>query len=150
ERPIHFGEGARVGAVLFESEAGHAAHPFEVGAGAEGVTLALQHDDSRRALDLACRGGHRADELRVERVLAFRPRNGDARDRALDRRADHARSNICTCQKIPRLDAASRSPASRAIATIAAGSWKNTRKGLRKVEIGRASCRERVLGSVAA
>jgi len=82
------GQRAGVLEVLIKRVVGHRAHPGEVSAGAERISLAPEHDTAsiaRHRID-----GHTElrDELRVERVLHFGARQGDAGDPPLvDREA---------------------------------------------------------------
>ena len=76
----HLRQRAGVGDVLREAEIGHAAHPVEVRAGAEGVALAAKDDGARSGIDAAEEVAQLRDEVRVERVAHVRARERDPGD----------------------------------------------------------------------
>ena len=68
--------------VLLFAELGRAAHPVQVGAGAEGTALARQHRDARRAVGADRLEGlvQRGDDLLVEGVVHLGPPECDGGD----------------------------------------------------------------------
>ena len=82
DRLEHLPHRVRVGDVLVDGEADRGAHPVDVGAGAERRTLARE-DDRPRLADVDERLPELADQLGVERVAPFRPRERDPQHRSL-------------------------------------------------------------------
>src|SRR5262249_20103596 len=71
---------------------GHRAHPAEIGAGAEGLAMAAEHNRAQRGVGAERRKGlcELGDDLVVERVAHIRPVEEDARHRAVARDVEGA------------------------------------------------------------
>ncbi len=82
DRLEHLAHRVRVRDVLVERERDRRAHPLDIGAGAKARALAGE-DDCSRAADVDEGLLKLADELRVERVAAFRARQRDPQHRAV-------------------------------------------------------------------
>ena len=92
ERLQHLAESARVLDVLLVAQLDRRAHPLDVGAGAEALALAGQHNRARVA-DVGERVAQRRDQVGVERVPAVRSCERDAEDAAVafDAEVGHGR-----------------------------------------------------------
>ena len=80
ERAEHRAERAGVRHVLGQREIGDPAQPTDVRPRAEGVAFAREDHCPRRGVDPLHERGQLRDECPVERVLALRARQGEARD----------------------------------------------------------------------
>ena len=99
DRLQHPEEAQRVLDVLLVGEVDRRALPVDVGAGAEALALAGEHDGARVA-DVGERLGQIPDQLRVERVAPLGPGERDSQDRpvAFDSERAHARElRVAAC-----------------------------------------------------